>query len=391
MSSMRLHVMRLMRRGASTHVPENTRQLTADMIRKPPMVYAAALCKAFGRVSHPPLDSKRSARLVSVGVSHYAEKVRWAFDILAATDTHAFDYVEDAHCPALAAIYTTELDPQCSAVPVVQLVERSSPPTDGSPHTVQRCTVLKDSTLILKATSPFLYPIDPKRLARVDEWEMLLDSQLGPTVRLLAYEHYLAKEMRPTFLALATNGVSMVETALFSAFVYGGFIQPRMKKLMGCSQDALVLSERTIDDVFAKVSAALEGKEPGSAFIVGDTFTAADLTFAALASPLLQIPQFASLQPASEELPSALRQLAARLRATPAGAHALHCYRHYRFATLDPSGRGIVPIESDARTITFRSGPRDNLAMLSSAAAAFIAAPAFAAYLAPKALASLTG
>ena len=282
---------RLVRGASIFDVPENTRQITADMIRKSPMVYAAALCKTFGRVSHPPLDSKRSARLVSVGVSHYAEKVRWAFDILAATDTYAFDYVEDAHCPALAAIYTTELDPQCSAVPVVQLVERSTSPIDGSPLTVQRCTVLKDSTLILKATSPFLYPTDPKRLARVDHWEMLLDSQLGPTVRLLAYEHYLAKEMRPTFLALTTNGVSMVETALFSAFVYGGFIQPRMKKFMGCSQDALVLSERTIDDVFAKVSAALEGKVPGSAFIVGDTFTAADLTFAALASPLLQIPQ----------------------------------------------------------------------------------------------------
>ena len=98
---------RLVRGASIVDVPENTRQITADMIRKSPMVYAAALCKTFGRVSHPPLDSKRSARLVSVGVSHYAEKVRWAFDILAATDTYAFDYVEDAHCPALAAIYTT--------------------------------------------------------------------------------------------------------------------------------------------------------------------------------------------------------------------------------------------------------------------------------------------
>ena len=83
--------------------------------------------------------------------------MRWALDILCSQPTR-FDYVEDVHAPALQALYTTELDPTCSAVPIVQLVDSSG-----------EVSVIKDSTAILKRVAPFLYP--PDQTAEIDEWE----------------------------------------------------------------------------------------------------------------------------------------------------------------------------------------------------------------------------
>ena len=86
------------------------------------------------------------------------EKVRWAFDILS-TQPKAFNYVEDVHPPALQSLYTTKLDPGCSAVPIVQLIDITSAAS----------VVVKDSTAIMKRTCPFLYP--PELVDEIDEWE----------------------------------------------------------------------------------------------------------------------------------------------------------------------------------------------------------------------------
>ena len=167
--------------------PENTRQITADKIDRPPMSYIKSLCRTFGRVEPPPTSegAATAARLVTVNVSHYAEKVRWGFDILA-SQPDRFAYVEDAHPPALNAIYTTELDPLCSAVPIVLFVDRA---TDEQ-------LVLKDSTAILKRACPFLYP--PELVDEIDAWEERLDSRLGPTVGAACRE---PRSLNPTGVA----------------------------------------------------------------------------------------------------------------------------------------------------------------------------------------------
>ena len=154
--------------------PENTRQITADKLARPPMSFIKSLCNIFSRIEPPPkaTGAALTARLVTVNVSHYAEKVRWGFDILA-SQPEQFAFVEDAHPPALNAIYTTELDPSCSAVPIVQFVDSA---TDEK-------AVLKDSTAILKRACPFLYP--PELVDEIDLWEERLDSHLGPTVSAL--------------------------------------------------------------------------------------------------------------------------------------------------------------------------------------------------------------
>jgi hypothetical protein len=107
---------------------------------------------------------------VTVGISHYAEKVRWGLDIKRSDP--AFDYVEDAHPPALASLFTTRLDPGCSATPIIELREG------------EKVSVMKDSTAILEHLCPFLYP--EERLGEVREWEERLDRLLGTTSRVFA-------------------------------------------------------------------------------------------------------------------------------------------------------------------------------------------------------------
>ena len=173
-------------------------------------------------------------------------QVRWAFDILATRPTR-FDYVEDVHPPALQSLYTTELDPSCSAVPVVQLVDSAS----------GEVSVVKDSTAILKRTAPFLYP--EGRAEAIDRWEQAFDGRLGPAVRVYAYEHFMAKPARPVLKRIANHGAPLVEGWLFSLAIDSGFLEPNMRRFMGISAESAVRCRADIDAIFEEVGAALEG------------------------------------------------------------------------------------------------------------------------------------
>ena len=82
-----------------------------------------------------------------------------------------------------------------------------------------------------------------------------------------------------------------------------------------------------IEEVFALVERELA---TGQKYLVGDSLTAADLTFAALASPVLRPPNHpfydSSLFKLSAESASKIKAL----RATPAGELVLRIYRDNR-------------------------------------------------------------
>ena len=130
-----------------------------------------------------------------------------------------------------------------------------------------------------------------------------------------------------------------------------------------------------------------------SLFIAGDRFTAADLSFAALASPLLDVDQIQ--QPSRAVFPSEVQGLTAELRSTIAGQHALRMFEDYRFATFQrhESARslGVGTIERApapaGRKICFRSGAggRNNTLLLAMTGAAAAAPIAFGAAWATRA------
>jgi glutathione S-transferase len=85
-------------------------------------------------------------------------------------------------------------------------------------------------------------------------------------------------------------------------------------------------AEAGIREVFAQADA----QRAGSPYLVGDRFTAADLTFAALAAPLVAPPGYGVELPPVEQLPSDFRGALGAWRATPSGAAALAIYERHR-------------------------------------------------------------
>jgi len=72
----------------------------------------------------------------------------------------------------------------------------------------------------------------------------------------------------------------------------------------------------------------------GRPYLTGDRFTAADLTFAALAAPVLAPPAFARYVGALDRAPAGFRDMVAGHRTTSAGAFVMRVYQRDRDARV---------------------------------------------------------
>jgi len=72
----------------------------------------------------------------------------------------------------------------------------------------------------------------------------------------------------------------------------------------------------------------------GRAYLLGDHFTAADLTFASMMAPFLMPPEYGVRLPRLDEIGVAMRRTVDEMRSTRAGQHALHMYQTERRPTL---------------------------------------------------------
>ena len=88
--------------------------------------------------------------------------------------------------------------------------------------------------------------------------------------------------------------------------------------------EGVARSRQRLEQLFAEVGERLAD---GRRYLVGDTFTAADLTFAALAAPILWPPQMERWM--GELLPQAQPEME-RWRRTPAGAWAMRIWANER-------------------------------------------------------------
>ena len=211
-----------------------------------------------------------------------------------------------------------------TSTPVLVLPPQSPP---GSPP-----RLLLDSAAILRWVDAQAPPSAPKLFppaaAQVEALCARFDSGIGVAARSFVYAHAL--DTHEMAAALAPPTVPAPERFLWRYAGVGYAVRKLMRAGMAISLDN---GARALDELrseFAAVSALLSD---GRQYLAGDAtgFTAADLTFAALAAPALGVaygthPPWAMLQ----ELPRALRDAAEELRATPAGRLALRLWDEER-------------------------------------------------------------
>lgn len=268
-----------------------------------------ALCRIQSFGSRPD-----QARLISIRYSHYNERARWALDL------SPMLYTEDAHPPGFAQFAIQDVTGgRKSASPVLVL-------PDGE--------VLDDSAMILRRLHEifpeefsWLYPGDQAQEIRDLEDELSVG--LGAPVRQFAYAIALDgpnyRSTRP-YLIKESAGI---EKLLF--FLGGRRIGQAIVEIYNCRSACIPHAEEALRRVFQGLSERLED---GREYLCGDSFTAADLTFAALAWPLVMpaLWEESGLFLSYAELPMRWRERVEEFRSTPAGAHALRMYRRHRFS-----------------------------------------------------------
>ncbi|HEX2234267.1 MAG TPA: glutathione S-transferase C-terminal domain-containing protein, partial [Thermoleophilaceae bacterium] len=136
---------------------------------------------------------------------------------------------------------------------------------------------------------PPLYPADPEARRRALELEEYFDEELGPYVRPLA-THYMLRDGGLFLSAFAPDlprGRRGLARATFP------LLRRRVRASMG-------IDERAVELAFDKVRAAgelFQRELSPSGYLVGDGFSVADLTLAALVAPVVAPPQFPYPQP----------------------------------------------------------------------------------------------
>ena len=240
------------------------------------------------------------ARLVTIPISHFCEKARWALD------RAGIAYVEEPHLQLIHVLAARRAGGGRS-VPVLRTLSGS---------------VLADSSDILRWAGG-LYP--SPEAAELEAW---LDTDLGPEGRRWMYHHTLPHTRVMARWILA--GVPRWERVAFRWGIRG--VEPAIRYLLDVDAGTAATALEHVDRVFDAVAARLAD---GRRFLVEDRFSAADLTFAALAAPLIVPAGYGSPLPPLSALPGAMAREVERLRAHPAGGFATRMYaeeRHVRGA-----------------------------------------------------------
>lgn len=254
---------------------------------------------------------QRIATLITMRLSHYCEKARWGLDRL------AFPYHEEAHAPLVHRIFTTRN--KGSTVPVL----------------VDRAQSLVDSTEILAyidnaCGGGHLYPRDRALKQEVQELESNFDGELGPHVRRWAYSHLLNE--RKVLIQVWSDGVPRSEALVVPVVM--PIARLLIRRGYRITNDDAARSLDRVNNALKLVEARLRD---GRTYLAGDCFTAADLTFASLASPLLLPPECPAALPALEMLPSKMKDQVARFRETAAGQFAMGLYQQERNIDISES------------------------------------------------------
>jgi glutathione S-transferase len=214
-----------------------------------------------------------------IAISHYNEKARWALDI------KGVDH--DRHAP-----------PPPSHIPVALWLTRGRSFT--FPVLVLDGKAIGDSTAIIAALEhrypdPHLYPADPAELARALEIEDFFDENLGAASRRLAF-HEMRRE--PELIAQVAGDMmpgKLPENETARKLAGRGASAFTAVRYRTAGDDAAEEARAAILAAFDRLEAEMAAG-PGD-YLVGESFSVADLGAAAMFMPVVLPPEGPELPP----------------------------------------------------------------------------------------------
>ncbi len=249
-------------------------------------------------------------------ISHFNEKVRWALD-----------YKRIAHerrsvAPGLHRFHAWRLGAG-DRLPALVLGD----------HTVG------DSTAIVAALeelrpNPALYPADERGRTRALELEEFFDEEVAHDVRRAVFEDALGDAAFVTDLFFGDRG-GLVRGAMRAA-------HPLMQRVVrhdyGIDPESAERGRATVRSAFDRVEAELQP----SGYLVGESFSVADLTAAALLSPIVIPPevQFPRFDP--RRLPESVQQFRESLRARRGYHWVGEMFRRHRGSSAEVRRPGEI-------------------------------------------------
>jgi glutathione S-transferase len=245
-------------------------------------------------------------RLITIPISHYCEKARWALERV------GIPYREERHVQGIHRLASRRAGGG-GTVPV--LVTPDGP--------------LGESEEILawvdERTPPEhrLFPAARGERSGAEHLCRRLDTELGPRGRRLMYIHMLAQ--RKLTLRFNNQGVPRWEAA---AIRYGWplavrFVRRELDIRPGIEVEDEAAVWRELDFVAGLLA-------DGRPHLCGERFGVADLTFAALCAPMVVPPGYGVPLPQPDVLPPETAALVVRAREHPAGRYALALFAEHR-------------------------------------------------------------
>jgi glutathione S-transferase len=244
-------------------------------------------------------------RLVTIPISHFCEKARWALE------RAGVSYREERHVQGIHRI-----------------VARRAGGGRTVPVLVTGDGVFAESEDILRYADEQvdeqrrLFPADPEVVRVCRE----LDQGLGPDGRRLMYA--LMLEQKGPMLRVNNQGVPAWEGRMMSAL--WPVVTRWGRRDLGIHDDTVRVDGENVRRAFDTIA---KRRADGRPYLCGDRFTAADLTFAALAAAVVVPPEYGVRLPQPDELPPHIAGLVRKFREHPAGAHAMEMFRTERRAS----------------------------------------------------------
>jgi len=252
--------------------------------------------------------------LTGIAFSHYVEKARWALHRFA-VPCRERRVLPIFHFAAVYRIHRGKVGRADAAS------SRFSTPVlctdDGR--------ILCDSADIVRYVSDRFAPEghDLYVLPEAAQLESYFHDALGPHTRRVAYSALFEKPELMREIAYR-NVDTMQAHAFIAAYP---LVKKGLARFLAIDETHVL---RSIDKTCREFDSVSSRLRDGRPYLLGDRFSAADLTFACLASPAVLPPEYGAWLPPLETFSEGVRARALALRATPAGAFVMRLFREER-------------------------------------------------------------